>query len=171
MSSWAGIAPYCTAANLKPYIDKRYLARLLSDTGKPIATDPWLDTEVLPFLIDSISGEVEAALFVGCKYTSEQVENMESNGKAFLYRLLAGLLMSALYDRRGMLGDNEQENRTRETVWARKQLDKMRAGTRILPIPEVAEARAGSTVRDESQTARNNRKAYTYRFRRVMGER
>lgn len=171
MSSWAGIAPYCTAANLKPYIDTRYLARLLSDTGKPLVTDPWIDTVILPAMIDSVSGEVEAALFVGCKYTSEEILNMESNGKAFLYRMLAGLLMAALYDRRGMLGDQEQENRTRETVWARKQLDLMRKGTRILPIPDVAEARAGSTVRDESQAARTNRKAYTNRFRRVMGER
>ena len=171
MSAWAGIAPYCTAANLKPFIDKRVMQRLLSDTGMPLITDPWLDTEILPFLIDSISGEVEAALFVGCKYASDDILNMENNGKQFLYRMLAGLLLAALYDRRGVLGDQEQENRPRETVWARKQLDKMRAGTRILPIPDVAEARAGSSVRDESKPARDNRKAYTYRFRRVMGER
>ncbi len=171
MSSWAGIAPYCTAANLKPFIDDRFLRRLLSDTGKPLVTDPWVDAVTLPALIESISGEVEAALFVGCKYTSEEILAMENNGKAFLYRILAGLLMASLYDRRGVLGDQEQENRSRETVWARKQLDLMRKGTRILPIPTAAEARAGATTRDESQPARNNRKAYTYRFRRVMGER
>jgi len=171
MSSWAGLTPYCTAANLKPYIDTRVMRQLLSDTGKPFVGDPWTDTDILPSMLASISGELEAALFVGAKYTNEEIENMEANGKQFLYRLLAGLLSAALFDRRSVLGERDAENRSREAVWARKMLDNMRKGIRILPIPDVALARAGATTRDETQQARNDRRAFTYRFRRVFGSR
>lgn len=170
--SWEGMNAYATASNLKPYIDTRVLSRLISDTGKPSTLpDPFTDTDILPHVLSAASGELEAALFVGAKYTVEDIEGMATNGQAYLRRIMAGLVLAALYERRGVLGEQEQENRTRETVWARKQIDLMRKGTRILPIAEVAEARAGTTVRDESPKARQERNAYTNRFRRVMGTR
>lgn len=170
--SWAGVAAYCTADNLKPFIDKRIMGKLLSDEGRSgVLADPWADTVILPGVIASVSGELEAALFVGCKYTVEQIQGMEANGLQFLYRLLAGLILQALYERRGVMGSREQENMPTFTNWARRMLDMMRKGTRILPIPEVAEARAGATTRDESMVARNNRNAFTSRFFRAYGRR
>lgn len=170
--SWAGIAAYATADNLRPFVDKRIMGKLLSDEGRSgVQADPWTDTVILPDVIASVSGEVESALFVGCKYTVEQIEGMELNGLKFLYRILAGLILQALYERRGVMGSREQENMPVATNWARRQLDMMRKGTRILPIPEVAEARAGATTRDESQNARNARGAFTQRFFRAYGRR
>jgi len=158
---------YCTADDLKPFIDKRVLAAYLSDSGQPLSGDPFADTVILPSLLLSISGTLESACLVGAKYTADELANLTAASKNHMMRILAGLLMDALRGRRDVISEKE----SRPASWAQKELEALRKGYRIFSVPAVQDARAGTTARDESPPARQARNAITTRFNRYYGYR
>ena len=158
---------YCTAIDLKPYVDTRVLSTYLSDTGKPYVGDPWADTTMLPALLKSISGTLESACLVGAKYTAEELDTLPEDSKQHMFRILAGLLMDALRGRRDIISEKE----SRPASWAQKELDSLRKGYRIFSIASVQDARAGMSTRDESLQKRIQRSVVTTRFHRYYGYR
>lgn len=160
---------YCTAAELKPYIDKRVLAALLSDTGTPLTGDPFTDSVNLPSILLAASGTLESACLVGAKYTADELDNLPAASKQHMIRILAGLVMDTLRNRRTEFSTGDKE--VRGASWAEKQIVMLRNGHRIFSIASVQDARAGTQTRDESPTARANRRDIVVRNSRYFGVR
>ncbi len=156
---------YCTADELKPFIDKRVLAAYLSDSGQPISGDPFADTTLLPDLLLSVSGTLESACLVGAKYTADELDNLTAASKNHMFRILAGLLVDALRGRRDIISEKE----ARPASWAQKELESLRKGYRIFSVPAVQDARAGTTARDETLQARIQRNGIVTRMNRYYG--
>lgn len=157
---------YCTATELKPFIDKRMLATLLSDTGTPLSGDPFADGTNLPSILLSACGNLEAALLVGAKYTAEELtSDIPAASRMHMVRIIAGLVVGACRDRRGIV----TEKLPQISDWAEKEITKLRNGVRILSLPSVQDARAGMTARDESIQARFQRPTYAARKSRFYG--
>lgn len=175
MASPGTDTPYCTAAELKPYIDKRALAQLVCDGGtNPYFTppntwtgDPFTDTAVLPPILLAACGTVESACLVGAKYTADELDNLPAASKQHMIRIIAGLIMDTLRGRRTEYGTSDKQ--MLPASWAQKELDKLRNGTRIFSIPSVQDARAGMSTRDETPTARVQRNDIVVRNRRYFG--
>lgn len=173
-SSWGltvGASPgsnvaYCTQADLKPYIDSRTMATLLSDSGKPLTGDPFTDTVFLPSILLSACGALEAALLVGAKYTAEELASeVPEASRQHMVRIIAGLVMGALRDRRGIVTEKEPQI----SAWAEKEITKLRNGVRILSLPSVQDARAGMTARKENYQTRLCRPDYSNKKSRFFG--
>lgn len=168
MASPGSNVAYCDIDELKPFIDTRILGILVSDTGKPYVGDPWSESNVLPNQLLAACGNLEAALLVGAKYTAEElsVDNLSTASRMHMLRIIAGLLMGGLRDRRGVIAGDKAPV---IADWAEKEITKLRNGIRILSIPTVQEAREGITARDESLVARTQRQGIVSRNSRYFG--
>jgi hypothetical protein len=169
MGSPGASAPYCTGNDLKPFIDSRWLGQILSDSGQPVAGDPFSDGVVLPSLILAAGGEVESACLVGGKYAPLDLVNLEANSFKMLVRIIAGLVVRNGRERR-MYMENEKRTDMPIARWATTQLDLIRKGERIFSVVAVQDARTMSS-RDESLPARVVRDGITERNHRYFGRR
>jgi len=169
MGSPGSNSPYCSGSDLKPFIDKRWLAQILSDTGTPIAGDPFADTTILPALILAAGGAVESACLVGGKYTPDDLNNLEANSKQLLVRIIAGIVVQQSRERRQYVeGDRKQAQPIAR--FAETHLSLIRKGERIFSVVAVEDAR-NSSSRDESLPARIVRQGITERNHRLFGRR
>jgi hypothetical protein len=160
---------YCAGNDLKPFIDKRWLAQLISDAGAPVGGDPFADSVVLPSLILAAGGEVESACLVGGKYTPDDLNNLLANSKQLLIRIIAGLVVKQGRERRMYVEDEKRQNLP-IARFAQTQLDLIRKGERIFSVAAVQDARTMSS-RDESLPARVVRDGITERNHRYFGRR
>ena len=169
MGSPGSATPYCSGSDLKPFIDKRWLATLLSDSGSPIGGDPFADTTILPQLILAAGGAVESACLVGGKYTPDDLNNLEANSKQLLNRILAGIVVQMVRERRQYV-EGEKKQQQPIARFAETHLSLIRKGERIFSVVAVQDART-SSARDESLPARIVRQGITERNHRLFGRR
>ena len=72
---------YCTADDLKPFIDKRVLAAYLSDSGQPLSGDPFCRYRHSSQPVAIHLRNAESACLVGAKYTADELANLTAASK------------------------------------------------------------------------------------------
>ena len=128
--------------------------------------DPFAESVFLPKILLSACGALEAALMVGAKYTADELtHDVPEASRQHMVRIIAGLVMGALRDRRGIVTEKEPQI----SAWAEKEITKLRNGVRILSLPSVQDARAGMTSRPEDYQTRAQRPDYSNRKNRFFG--
>lgn len=98
-----------------------------------IVTEP----RVLVALEDA-SGEVEVALQTGGRYTSDQLATLTGNSLGHLKKIVCGLAIAALFERRPESADAEYINRATKT--AREAIAALSRGENVFGFPETLDA-------------------------------
>lgn len=113
---------------LKRY-DARLLGDLVSDNGVAVAADTLPDNPVLLAVLDDASAAVDAAVFVGNRYTPEQMASLSATAAAFVRRLVCDLALIYIKRRRGRF-DSDKDAALLKEVNA--TLDALRRGDDVL---------------------------------------
>jgi phage gp36-like protein len=99
---------YATCSDMAARYDVRLIGDLVSDTGaQVIAADLPTNANLLAALTDA-SSAVDAALFVGNRYTPAQLASLSDTGASLLRRLVSDLALIYLKRRRGRF-DSEKD--------------------------------------------------------------
>lgn len=134
---------YATGADLIARYDIDLVGDLATDDRETqdrdlVATSP----KVLVALGDA-SGEVETALLAGGRYTVQQLGSLTGNARSHLTRIVCGLAMAALYQRRPEAADAEMIDRL--TKDSREAILAIRRGENLFGLQEEIAASVIST--------------------------
>lgn len=132
------MASYASGADLLARFDARTLGDLVSDSGTRVASGSLAaDTNIVAALADA-SGEVEAALLMGERYSVANLEGLTGNSLALLKRITCDCAMALLYGRRP------------EEAWADRRaaaeqvkathLERLAKGDRVFNVEGIPEA-------------------------------
>lgn len=91
---------YATSADLLLRKDQREVSDLVSDNGDPVAESALSADTKLTAALSGASGEVNAALLVGGRYTVAQLEALTGDALAYLKDIVCELAMYRLHRRR-----------------------------------------------------------------------
>lgn len=133
--------PYATPAEMLQRYDARLLGDLASDTGT--AVDPGdlpANANLLAVLIDA-SGSVDAAVYVGNRYTPAQMASLSTTAAAFVRRLTCDFALIFLKRRRGRF-DAEKDGPLLKEV--NESLAALRDGKDLLLLSGQTEAPAST---------------------------
>ena len=122
------------------------LARYDVDLVGDLATDDreTQDRDLVPTLpkvlvaLEDASGEVQAGLLAGGKYTVAQLDGLTGIARSHLKRIVCGLAMAALYQRRPEAADGEMIDRL--TKDSRDALLAIRRGENVFGLQEEINA-------------------------------
>lgn len=117
--------------------DVRLVADLISDVGAPsvnAATDPNLQA-----VLDDATGAINAAVYVGDRYTPEQMANLSETAASFIRRLCCDMALIYLKRRRGKF-DPEKDGALLKEV--NETLQSLKAGDNLLLLQDQTEAPA-----------------------------
>lgn len=131
----SGLVPYCTPAQYIAREDVRQTGDLVRDDGTQATPSELLTDPNLFVALQDASGEVEAACFVGNRYTAADLQALAAQGGnsgAFLARIVSGLAYGLVHDRRGMVVTVNPQS----VPNARAQLDSLRSGAAIFAFAE-----------------------------------
>lgn len=131
------MAAYATPADLAQRYDVRTLLELPSDTNEAIDSGDLDDNAILLMVLEDASGQVEAALLAGQRYSAADLEDLTGNPLGLLKRLVCQIAFTFLEERRGGLDPDQFEKRMQ---WPNDMLDRLRRGENIFGITEVLEA-------------------------------
>lgn len=162
---------YATGADMVSRYDVRLLGSLVHDDSniEPAATVP--NHPNLIQVLSDASADIEAALFVGARYTPAQLAELSASAKTFLSRLCSDQALIYLKRRRGKF-DDQADKALQESVDAK--LKCLRNGDNVLMAETDTQAQA-STVELNApqvipvlrrQTTRNQTRNY-YPARRL----
>ena len=128
---------YATNAQFLQRYDARIVGDLVSDTGNQVGAAELLDDPVLTALLASASGEIEAAILNGNRYTTTDLENLTGNSLAFLADLTCRVAYSKLWDRRPWAN---AERHAQAAQAADLVLERLRKGQYALNVAETLDA-------------------------------
>jgi phage gp36-like protein len=127
------MSAYAEPADMTTRHDATVVASLCSDDGhevpsEDLATDPNLLTA-----LQDASGDVEAALLIGKRYSVEDLEGLTGNSLAKLQRITCTIAMANLLERRPVVHVQEAEKLLER---AEKYLEQLRTGQRIFNLED-----------------------------------
>jgi phage gp36-like protein len=129
---------YATGLDLVARYDVDLIGDLASDDRETLARN---DVPVHPHVqaaLDDASGEVDAALLAGGRYTAEQLSSLTGSSKSYLKAIVCGLAMAALHDRRPEAVHSETIERL--TKKSRDAIYSLRRGENVFGIADHIEA-------------------------------
>lgn len=127
------MAAYATADDLLARNDRNVVAQLCGDDGHQVPDeDLAADPNLLAAIADA-SGDVEAALLVGERYSVADLEGLTGNSLAKLKRIVCTMAMAYLLERRPIVHvANAQQLMER----AEQYLEQLRTGQRIFNVED-----------------------------------
>jgi phage gp36-like protein len=133
---------YATAADMLARFDARVLGDLVNDTDSQVDSIGLQSDAVLLAMLGDASGDIEAALLVGGRYTIVDLEALASalpptNGTAFLKRMCCDITLAYLLRRRP--SKNADSDKAAADM-AERHLDKLRGGDAIFPLDKTIDA-------------------------------
>ena len=129
---------YATGDDLIGRYDVDQVGDLASDDRETLDR---ADVPVHPHVamsLEDASGEVDAALLAGGRYTAEQLQNLTASAESYLKSIVCGLAMAALHERRPEAIDADLIDRL--TKKAKDAILSLRRGENVFGIPEVIDA-------------------------------
>lgn len=126
---------YCPVGEALKRADQRLLCELCSDQGSAVAASSLLTNANLAAALLDASGDLEAALLVGGRYTPADLAALTGAALGKLYRLITRLAVCYLYERRPDLGDVPEVYQKAE-----EHLEVLRTGKWIFGTVEHANA-------------------------------
>ncbi len=88
--------------------------------------------------LEDASGEIDAALKVGGRYTAEQLAGLTGNAAKHLKRICCAIAMCGLLDRRPEVSSTEYRERVYQR--AKELLKSIKSGDNIFGLPEEVDA-------------------------------
>lgn len=128
---------YATPAQFLLRYDARTVGDLVSDNGQQVGQAELLDDPILEALLDSASGEIEAAILMGNRYTQTDLGNLTGNSLAFLQDLTCRVAYAKLWDRRPWAN---AERHAAAAEAADKVLERLRKGQYALNVADTLDA-------------------------------
>lgn len=114
--------------------DARLLGDLVSDNGVAVAAGALPGHPVLLAVLEDASAAVDAAVFVGNRYTPAQMANLSATAAAFVRRLVCDLALIYIKRRRGRF-DSDKDAALLKEVNA--TLDALRNGDDVLVSDQI----------------------------------
>ncbi len=154
--------PYSTPADMLQRYDARLVGDLVSDNGVQVPAGDLPTNGVLLSVLLDASAAVDAAVYVGNRYTPAQMASLSTTAAAFVRRLVCDLGLVYLKRRRGRF-DPERDgallteiNSTLDALRDGKDLLLMTdtpstAGTMELVQPQLIRVPARHTIRHRTQ--------------------
>jgi len=131
------VASYAEPSDLLARYDAREIGDLVADDGEQIgAAALATDTNVLAALSDA-SGQIEAALVVGNRYTASALEGLTGNSLALLKRITCMLAICHLMDRRPAGYGDAAEKRQEQAL---DYLERLRNGENVFNLSDQKDA-------------------------------
>lgn len=132
---------YATPAQMIQRYDVRTLGDLVGDNGIRVDRAALATDANLQAALDDASGEIEAALLQGKRYTTAQLTALTGNSAKYLVRLTCTIAFGLLFGRRPWSDDDEEgSGRRGAEKQARAALEMLRKGQTIFDVEEVKEA-------------------------------
>lgn len=131
------MASFATPEEFLARYDVRLVSDLISDAGAPsvnAASDPNLQA-----VLDDATGAINAAVYVGNRYTPDQMANLSDTAAAFIRRLCCDLALIYLKRRRGRF-DPEKDGALLKEV--NQTLQSIKAGDNLLLLEDQSQAPA-----------------------------
>jgi len=94
------MAAYATAADLIARHDTNLIGELIKDDGEPATRAEITASTVLSALLTDASGQVEAAMLCGNRYSPERLADLEGNSQGLLKKIVCLITLSELLNRR-----------------------------------------------------------------------
>lgn len=131
------MASYADPAAMMVRYDVRTLGDIVSDDGiRRSSTDLLTDANLLAALADA-SGEIEAALLQGRRYSAIDLSGLTGNTQAYLIRLTCTIAWGLLYERRPSYQSDLRDDALDR---AEEALEKLRRGEHIFNLDENKDA-------------------------------
>ena len=94
------MAAYATASDLIARHDTNLVGELITDEHEPATADEIDDSTVLATILTDASGQVEAAMLCGNRYSPEQLTALTGNSLGLLKKIVCLIAMAELLNRR-----------------------------------------------------------------------
>lgn len=91
---------YATAADLIARHDTNLVGELIRDDHEPATRTEILASSVLSTLLVDASGQVEAAMLSGNRYSPERLSDLEGNSQGLLKKIVCMIALAELLNRR-----------------------------------------------------------------------
>lgn len=129
---------YAAASDLIARYDARTLGDLVSDTGTRVASGSLAADPNIVAALDDASGEIEAALLMGERYSVADLAALTGNSLALLKRICCDCAMALIYGRR----PEEQWADRRAAAEQVKaiHLERLANGERVFNVEGIPEA-------------------------------
>lgn len=128
---------YAAASDLLARYDARTVGNLCSDNGVTVSAAALATDTRLQAALDDASGEIEAALMQGERYTTTDLAALTGNSLAYLKSICCKIAMAHLWQRRPYLDDESAE---KSILAARAAIDRLRKGESIFNVAAVVAA-------------------------------
>ena len=130
---------YALASDLINYKDARHLGDLCSDNDTRVTSGSLSTDAKISAALDAASGEVEAAVLQGKRYTAADLTGLTGNSAAYLKKLTCDIAFWILWDRKPAYRPDEH-SRQQAIEQAANALKMLRTGEHIFNVTAVKEA-------------------------------
>lgn len=127
------MAAYAEPSDLVNRLELPTIQRLISDDGHDVPEEDLATDAKLLAALEDASGDVEAAMLVGQRYSVADLEALTGNSLATLKRITCTIALAYLLERRPTV-HLEQSQRYLER--AQQYLEQLRAGSRIFNVDD-----------------------------------
>ncbi len=128
---------YASIADWIVRCDSRLLGDLVSDTGLRKTEAELAAHATLTACLDDASGEIEAALLAGERYTVADLAALTGNSLAYLKRITCTIALALLMERRQWADEDQREEAIDK---GRKIIDRLRRGEWVFNVDAVKDA-------------------------------
>jgi phage gp36-like protein len=133
------MAAYATPADLVARYDARTLGDLAADGGLRVSEASLLTDDNIQAALDDASGEIEAALLQGQRYTVADLAGLTGNSAKYLARITCQIAFGYLWGRRPW-SEAWEDPRNEAMSRAKKALELLRTGENIFDVQAVKDA-------------------------------
>lgn len=134
------MAALATPADLCKRFDVRLLGDLVGDDDVRVEPDDLLTDDNLQAAIDDAWGEILGALLMSKRYSEADLAALTAESKQFLIRINCLLALGNLFERRPWSDDDQRVHATDKADRARKELDALRTGSKVLNLEAQQDA-------------------------------
>lgn len=132
---------YATGADLIKRYDVRMVGDLAWDEGEEMDPGAVPDHANVAAALEDASGEIDASLITGGRYTPAQLAALTGNSLSHLKRITCAIAMAHLFERRSG-GGAAEDIAEKVAKIARDNLTALRRGDNVFGVPELENGEA-----------------------------
>ena len=144
------MAAYATASDLIARHDANLVGELITDEHEPATSDEIEDSTVLTTILTDASGQVEAAMLCGNRYSPEQLSELAGNSLGLLKKIVCMIAMAELLNRRP---GRHMESAKYYDEQARAYLEDLRTGKNLFNLTDDESNRTAANPSTTGPTA------------------
>ncbi len=134
------MASYAAPSDLLARYDARVIGDLAGDSGARIAVGSIPTNANVLVALEDASGDIDAALLKGKRYTAANLVALTGNSLAHLKRMCCQIAIAKLWERRVYMDADEEQGAEQAAKQAREAIRKLQTGEEIFELELVVEA-------------------------------